>query len=127
MITKGFKTMLAEASAEIPSISVAEALEALSNGDSVFVDVRESVEHATGTIAGAVRAPRGLLEFIADPEGPSHRPELLSGKRLIVYCGSGARSLLAAKTLKEMGIGGAVNLTGGIAAWKQAGGPVEGG
>lgn len=127
MITKGFKTLLAEANAEIPSISVPEAIEALSAGESVFVDVRESAEHATGTIAGAVRVPRGFLEFITDPEGPSHRPELLSGKRLIVYCGSGARSLLAAKTLREMGIDDVVNLTGGIAAWKQAGGPVEGG
>lgn len=127
MITKGFKKMLAEADAEVESISVPEAIEALSAGESVFVDVRESGEHATGTIPGAVRVPRGFLEFIADPEGPSHRPELVSGKRLIVYCGSGARSLLSARTLREMGITGVVNLAGGITAWKEAGGPIEGG
>jgi len=126
MITKGFKRMLAEANAEIGAVSPVAAIEALSSGEAVFVDVRESAEQATGTIPGAVAAPRGFLEFIADPEGPMHRPELVAGRPLIIYCASGGRSALAAKTLRDMGIANVSNLVGGIGAWKQAGGPIEG-
>ena len=125
MLTKGFKTLLAEANAAVDRIEAAEAVKLAGRGDVVFVDVRELHERQNGFIPGSVHAPRGFLEFIADPEAQSHRPELASGKRLIVYCGSGARSALAAKTLHEMGIANLANLAGGFNAWVQSGGPVE--
>jgi rhodanese-related sulfurtransferase len=65
------------------------------------------------------------LEFIADPQGPMHNPALAAGKRVIVYCGSGGRSALAAKTLVDMGVGQVANLVGGFQAWVQSGGDVE--
>ena len=125
MVNKGFKQLLAEANAVIDSVSVHDALELLAGDQGTFVDVRESQERMQGYIPGSVHAPRGFLEFIADPEGPSHDPAFTAGKRLVVYCGSGGRSALAAKTLNEMGFQEVTNLVGGIQAWSQAGGPIE--
>ena len=118
--------MVAAANAAVGTLEVEEAKQLVGRDDVVFVDVREGGELATqGKIPGAVHAPRGLLEFYADPSAPYHKPELGSGKRLVVYCASGGRSALAAKTLKDMGIGNVVNMLGGFTAWQQAGGKVE--
>ena len=125
MVAKGFKQLLAEANAEISTISVADAKALHANGDAIFVDVRERTEWTQGHIAGAVHAARGFLEFAADPEGPMHVPELASGRRLVIYCASGGRSTLACKTLQDMGISGVTNLAGGITAWTEAGGATE--
>jgi rhodanese-related sulfurtransferase len=66
-----------------------------------------------------------MPEFHADPSTPYHKPELASGKRLVVYCASGGRTALAAGTLKDMGIDDVANMQGGFAAWQQAGGRIE--
>ena len=125
MVNKGFRTLIADANAVVPRIAVEDAQKRHAAGDAVFVDVRESQEVARGMIPGAVHAPRGFLEFVADPEGPMHRPELAGAKTLIVYCASGGRSALAGQTLKDMGIDDVVNLAGGMAAWTEAKGPVS--
>jgi rhodanese-related sulfurtransferase len=118
--------MVAAANAAVDQLSVEEAKPLVGRADVQFVDVRDSAELATqGKIPGAVHATRGMLEFYADPSGPAHKPELASGKRLILYCGSGGRSALAAKTLKDMGIEKVANLVGGFGAWQQAGGEIE--
>ena len=124
MVTPSMQ-LIGEALAEVASISVDEALVLVDGGDAVFVDVRERAEHDAGAIAGAVAAPRGFLEFIADPTSPMHNPALSSGKRLVIYCASGGRSALAAKTLQDMGYSEVANLTGGFQAWTGAGGPTE--
>ena len=124
MVTPSMQ-LIGEALAEVASISVDEALELVDGGDAVFVDVRERAEHAAGAIAGAVAAPRGFLEFIADPASPMHNAALSSGKRLVIYCASGGRSALAAKTLQDMGYSEVANLTGGFQAWTEVGGPTE--
>jgi rhodanese-related sulfurtransferase len=117
--------LIAEANAQVETLSVEDARALLGRGDVQFVDVRETQELARGKIPGALHAPRGLLEFYADPSSPAHKPELASGKRLVLYCGSGARSALAAKTLKDMGIEGVANMLGGFRAWVDAGGEIE--
>lgn len=124
MAVKSAGEMVAEANAAVETLSVEQAMKAADDADTVFLDVRETAEHTAGTIPGAVHAPRGLLEFIADPQSPMHKPELAPGRRLIVFCASGGRSALAAKTLRDMGIGGAANMLGGFAAWRERGGPV---
>ncbi len=121
----GIMQLIGEAQAEITSISVDQALALVGDADAVFVDVRERAEHDAGAIAGAEAAPRGFLEFIADPASPMHNPALSAGKTLVVYCASGGRSALATKTLQDMGIANVVNLTGGFQAWSEAGGPTE--
>ena len=125
MLKKGFKTMLAEANASVDAVSVHDAMDIYGSGGAVFVDVRESQERAQGFIPDSVHAPRGFLEFIADPEGPNHNPAFSSGQRLVVYCGSGGRSALACRTLQEMGFENVANLVGGIQAWVQGGGAIE--
>ncbi len=118
--------LVAEANAAVGTLSVEEAKKLVGQGDVQFVDVRDSSELASnGKIPGAVHATRGMLEFYADPSSPAHKPELASGKRLILYCGSGGRSALAAKTLKDMGLENVTNLIGGFTAWSQDGGPIE--
>ena len=118
--------MVAEANAAVGTLKVEEAKELVGNDEVVFVDVREGGELAAqGKIPGAIHAARGMLEFYADPSAPYHKPELASGKRLVVYCASGGRSALAAKTLKDMGIANVANMLGGFTAWQQEGGPIE--
>ena len=118
--------LVAEANAAIDTLAVEEAKRLVGRDDVVFVDVREAAELAAqGKIPGAVHATRGLLEFYADPSSPAHKPELASGKRLVVYCASGGRSALAAKALQDMGIGNVANMLGGFTTWQQEGGTIE--
>jgi rhodanese-related sulfurtransferase len=117
--------LVAEANAAIDTLSTEEARQLVGRDDVLFVDVREASEVAKGKIPGAIHAPRGFLEFYADPSSPYHKPELASGKRLVIYCASGGRSALAAKTLKDVGVEKTANMLGGFNGWQQAGGPIE--
>jgi rhodanese-related sulfurtransferase len=126
MLKKGAKQLVAEANQQVEALSVDAVLPLVGDPDTVLVDIREAVElQQGGTVKGAVHVPRGLLEFIADPESPSHKKELSSGKRIILYCASGGRSALAARTLQEMGIGRVGHMAGGFTAWQQKNGPIE--
>ena len=126
MVTKGFKALIAEANAVIETIPVKDALALVGDPKLQFVDIRETVEvQNSGTIKGAVHAPRGFLEFIADPASPMHKPEFSSGKGLILFCASGGRSTLAARTLMDMGFTKVAHIAGGFAAWQAAGGATE--
>jgi len=125
-MAKSVAELVAEANAAVETLSVEQARSLAGRDDVLFVDVRESRElEAQGRIPGAIHAPRGLLEFYADPGSPYHKPELTSGKRLVLYCAAGGRSALAAKTLKDMGVGETANLLGGFKAWTEEGGDVE--
>jgi hypothetical protein len=123
-LKKGFKQIMAEANAVIDQIAVHDALALVGAPNVLFVDVREAHEIASGLVPGAFHAPRGFLEFLADPDCPMHKPQLAQADRILVYCASGGRSTLAAKTLIDMGYSNVVNLSGGMAAWKAANGPV---
>jgi rhodanese-related sulfurtransferase len=121
MLKRGFKAMLAEANAAIESVSVQDLPYHVEEGEALLVDVRETVEREReGAIPGSIHVPRGLLEFHADPESPAYNQELQPDRRLILYCGTGGRSALAAKTLLDMGYGDVASLAGGYAAWRLA-------
>ncbi len=123
---KGFKQMVAEANGEVQTWTVADAMAALGRADVAFVDVREPDERARdGVIPGAEAAPRGMLEFYADPESPYHKAVFTSGKTILLYCASAGRSALAARTLREMGLEKVAHLAGGFKAWMAAHGPAE--
>jgi rhodanese-related sulfurtransferase len=125
-MVKSAAELVREANGSIDKLGAEEAKGLIGDDDVQFVDVREAQELAAqGKIPGAIHAPRGLLEFYADPQSPYHKPELASGKRLVVYCASGARSALATKTLKDMGIERTTNLVGGFKAWQEGGGRIE--
>lgn len=121
MLKRGFKHMLAEANAVIETVSVQDLGYLLDDPDVVLVDVRETVEREReGMIPGSVHAPRGMLEFHADPESPAYKAELRPEDRIILYCGTGGRSALAAKTLLDMGYTDVASLAGGYEAWRKA-------
>lgn len=120
MLKIGFKDFLAQANAVIESVSIQDLPYLQDDPDVVVVDVRDAVERETqGAIPDSVHASRGMLEFYADPTSPIHLPALDTEKRLILYCGTGGRSALAAKTLMDMGFSDVASLAGGFAAWQK--------
>ena len=121
MLKRGFKAMLAEANAVIETVSVPDLAYHLEDGEALLVDVRDLAERERdGAIPESVHVSRGLLEFKADPESPLYEAALRPERRIILYCGSGGRSALAAKTLHDMGYGDVASLAGGYAAWRKA-------
>ncbi len=125
-VKKGYKQMLAEANAEIRTLSVDQALALHGRDDVVFVDLRDPRElDREGRMPGAFRCTRGMLEFWIDPESPYHKPVFAEDRQFVFFCAGGWRSALAAKTAQEMGLEKVAHVEGGFGAWKQAGGPVE--
>jgi rhodanese-related sulfurtransferase len=125
MITKGVKQLVAEANAEIETVSLDEAKTLLQDDGVQFVDIRDVRElERDGMIPGAFHAPRGMLEFWVDPNSPYYKDVFGSGKKFILYCASAWRSALATKALKEMGLKPVAHLEGGFSAWKNSGAPV---
>jgi rhodanese-related sulfurtransferase len=115
------RELVARANEAVETLSVEEAKPLLGREDVQFVDVREKHEWEAGHIPGAVHAPRGMLEFLADPANPNHLAELEGRKKLVLYCGAGGRSALAAKTLKDMGYANVAHMAGGFGGWQEAG------
>lgn len=122
-MTTTASAMVAAAKASIENLTTEQVADELA-GDVVLVDLREPTETAKGTIPGAVEAPRGMLEFHADPTSPYHLAELDPGRRTILYCASGGRSALAARTLTELGYADVAHLDGGFNTWVEQGHPV---
>jgi rhodanese-related sulfurtransferase len=119
------KQMLEAANAAVPKITPAEAREIIDKGNTLVVDVRDAPEvEKSGKVAGAVHVSRGMLEFRADPESPSHDKNFAKDKNVILYCASGGRSALAGKLLKDMGYEHVYNV-GGFKDWADSGGAVE--
>ena len=118
--------LVAEAKQRIQNLTVDQTAEELEQRDALFVDLREPSEREEqGAIPGAVHAPRGMLEFWADPTSSYHRAEFDPNRRVILHCAGGGRSALAADTLQQMGYTNVAHLEGGFNAWKAAGQPVE--
>ena len=119
------KQLMEAANAAVPKITPAQAREMMAKGNVLVVDVRDGAEVAqTGKVPGAVHVSRGLLEFRADPESPSHDKNFSKDKTVILYCASGGRSALGGKLLKDFGYDKVYNL-GGFKEWLDSGGPVE--
>ncbi|MBX6323437.1 MAG: rhodanese-like domain-containing protein [Rhodospirillaceae bacterium] len=124
-MAKSVMEMVAEARAEVPAITPQEAASLIGRPDVLVVDVRDAPELAAGgKVKGAVHVSRGMLEFKADPRSPAHDPVFDPAKTVILYCGSGSRSALAGKTLKELGYRDVRNL-GAFEEWVRSGGAVE--
>lgn len=124
-VTKGSQQLVAEANAQIRTITQNEAKQKLNDPNVVFVDIRDVRElERDGMIPGAFHAPRGMLEFWVDPGSPYFKDVFGSGKEFVFYCASAWRSALATKAVQDMGLGPVAHLEGGFSAWKKAGLPV---
>lgn len=111
--------MVAEAQARIKQLSARDALQARQRGEAiVFLDVRDLHEVKLGRIPGAVHVSRGNLETKIESAVPREA-------RVIIYCATGNRSVLAAVTMEEMGYGDVASMEGGYRDWIMNGGDVE--
>ncbi|MGH2615813.1 MAG: rhodanese-like domain-containing protein [Thermomicrobiales bacterium] len=128
MPAKTVAHLVTEAKARVENLSPASVGAEMAAGDVLLVDPREHEERQqNGCIPGALHAPRGRLEFYADPTSAYHRPELDPARRIILSCASGSRSALAAGALQGLGYARVAHLDGGLKAWREAGLAVEAG
>lgn len=115
-----FLALVDAAKARIREVSVSEFLAWRAEGRAgTLVDVREESEFALDRCAGAIHLGKGVLE--RDVEAACPDPSA----RLVLYCGGGFRSALAADALQQMGYGEVFSLAGGIRAWREAEAPLE--
>lgn len=126
MLKRNASQLVNEANNAVETIPVEKGIALVGDDCVVIVDVRETVERQqSGAIKGSVHAARGFLEFHADPDHPKYNPAIRQDKRLVLYCATGGRSALAAKTLVDMGYSNVCHIAGGFGAWTTAGGPTE--
>lgn len=123
---RSVKELVAEAKQQITSLSPLEAQSKVGSGNAILIDIRDVRElERDGMIEGAFHAPRGMLEFWADPESPYHKEVFATDSQLILFCASSWRSALAAKTLQDMGMTNISEMDGGFNAWKGAELPIK--
>ncbi|MBA2444882.1 MAG: rhodanese-like domain-containing protein [Nocardioidaceae bacterium] len=116
--------LVARAKAQVENLTPDQVARERAEG-AVLVDLREPAElQNDGIIEGAIHAPRGMLEFYADPNSPYHKDALDPSSRTILYCASGGRSALGAVALAELGYADVAHLDGGIKAWRADGRPL---
>jgi rhodanese-related sulfurtransferase len=118
LIKGHLKELLSKAKEEIKQVKV----EDIDLQNMVLIDVRESDEFASGVIPAETvfTIPRGKLEFAVDDKLVN-----LSDHQIVCYCLKGARGLLGAKTLKDLGFSNVVNFEGGIESWVNAQKPIK--
>ena len=122
MNIKSSQTLVAEALTEIKTISKDEAYELSDKGKCNLIDIRDIRElERDGKIENSVHIPRGMLEFWIDPNSQYFKEGKLDlEKEMVLFCAAGARSALAAKTLKEMGFEKVSHVEGGFGSLKQS-------
>ncbi len=127
-ITTGIKTLIDTAKSEIEELTAEAAVKLAGRDDVVLVDLRDPRElEREGKVPGAFSCTRGMLEFWIDPESPYHKKTFAEDKKFVFFCAGGMRSVLATKTAQDMGLKPVAHIIGGFKAWKEAGGPTEGG
>jgi len=125
-VTQHVADMIASARLLIDSIGATEAAELQRLDAAILIDLRDIRElQRAGTVPDAFHAPRGMLEFWADPASPYHKSVFQTDEKLILFCASGLRSALAVRTLQEMGMDNVLDMEGGFTEWKMQGLPVE--
>jgi rhodanese-related sulfurtransferase len=127
-MAKSLADFVREALAEVEEVSPEEVrrlLELPDRGGWHLLDVREADEFEAGHLPGARLVPRGFLEVKADLEHPKRDPWLADrSRRLVLYCGGGHRSALAAQVLRRMGFEHVRSMAEGWAGWTKRGYPV---
>ncbi len=115
-----FLKLVNEAKARVKETNVTDVKRRMEGGEKfVLVDVREESEWARGHIAGAVYLGKGVIERDAEQRFPD------PNTKLILYCGGGFRSALAAENLQKMGYKNVESMDGGWKGWVEAGLPVS--
>ena len=116
----GFLKLVNEAKSRVKETDIAGYKKMLGDGSKpVLIDVREDSEWAAGHAAGAIHLGKGVIERDIESTVPE------KGARLVLYCGGGFRSALAADALRQMGYTDAISLDGGWRAYQESGLPIE--
>ncbi len=111
--------LVRDAKASIKEVSIDDVKKMIDNKEKIIIlDVRDKEEFETGYIPGAINLSRGMLEFKIATMVPDKKA------KIIVYCGIDLRGPVATKTLNDFGYENAVNINGGLKAWKAAGYPI---
>jgi sulfur-carrier protein adenylyltransferase/sulfurtransferase len=114
-----FQDLFSQAKARVDEIDAQTAADLGRSGEAKIVDVREKNEWDEGHIPGAVHVPRGYLELRIENAVPD------KSKPVVLYCAGGTRSVLAARTLQDMGYTNVHSMSGGFGGWKDAGLPFD--
>jgi rhodanese-related sulfurtransferase len=118
-VDKTPEQVVREAKASISEVSIDEVKKMIDNReDIILLDVRDSEEYETGHIPGAINISRGRLDFKVHLIIPD------KNAKVVVYCGLDLRSPLATKSMNDLGYKKAVNMIGGLKAWKESGYPI---
>ena len=118
--SEGFLKIVNDAKSRIKEVTVAETRERLAaNRKGLLIDVREDHEWNAAHAAGAIHLGKGIIERDIEATAPDKSTEL------VLYCGGGYRSALAADVLQNMGYTNVWSMAGGWKAWKESGAPVE--
>jgi rhodanese-related sulfurtransferase len=118
--SEGFLKLVNNSKSRIKEVSVAQTQERMQeNPDARVIDVREDNEWEAGHAAGSIHLGKGIIERDIESTVPDKNTEL------ILYCGGGFRSALAADVLQQMGYTNVYSMAGGWKAWNEAGGKVE--
>ena len=118
----GFLALVNDAKTRVQECDVAAVKARLDRGEPFhFIDVREDGEFAVDRAGGARHIGRGVLERDVETLIPDHPAPI------VLYCGGGFRSALAADNLQKMGYTNVISMDGGMRAWREAGYPVESG
>jgi rhodanese-related sulfurtransferase len=118
--SEGFLKLVNDAKSRIREVSVDETQQRLEeNPDAKLIDVREDNEWQAAHAAGAEHLGKGIIERDIEEKVPDRKTEL------ILYCGGGYRSALAADVLQRMGYTNVFSMAGGWKAWKDSGAEVE--
>ena len=117
--SEGFLKIVNDAKSRIHEISPAETQKKLARGDAFhFIDVREDNEWEKGRATGAKHLGKGIIERDIESQVPDHSAEI------VLYCGGGYRSALAADALQKMGYTRVLSMSGGYKEWVTSGLPV---
>src|SRR5215510_3072036 len=117
--SSGFKDLVNDAKSRIQQMDIEGYKKLTASGDPhVLVDVREDSEWAAGHAANAIHLGKGIIERDIEKTVPDR------STKLVLYCGGGFRSALAAENLQKMGYSNVISLDGGWRAWNEAGLPV---
>ena len=115
----GFLKLVEDARSRVRECTVTEVKLWLDTGEQfLLVDVREESEYAAGRLPGAVHIGKGVIERDIETTVPD------PGTRLVLYCGGGYRSALAADALQKMGYTNVLSMDGGIRDWRAKGYPL---
>lgn len=126
MAIKKIFAVVDEVKKHVENLSVEDLKAELEAPNLLLADIREIQERVDlGTIPGSKHAPRGMLEFWADPHSPYHRDWFEEDRRIVLFCAGGGRSALAAKALMDMGFTNVAHLEPGFTGWQQAGETIE--